>query len=112
MKQYSTTIPGTAVSFVMVPIPGGQYVMGSPVKEPGRKADEGPQHAVKISPFWMEQCEITWNEFDLFTYADQERKFKDTLATDPYVDKVSDAVTRRCDSGHRGSVRTGTHSTS
>ncbi|HEY2952360.1 MAG TPA: SUMF1/EgtB/PvdO family nonheme iron enzyme, partial [Verrucomicrobiae bacterium] len=31
---------------------------------------------------------------DLFTYTDQERKFKDTIATDPYVDKVSDAVTR------------------
>ena len=94
MKQYSTTIPGTSVAFVMVPIPGGQFVMGSPAGEPGRKADEGPQHPVKISPFWMEQCEVTWNEYDLFTYADQERKFKDTLATDPYVDKISDAVTR------------------
>jgi formylglycine-generating enzyme required for sulfatase activity len=27
-------------------------------------------------------------------FPDQERKFKDTIATDPYVDKISDAVSR------------------
>lgn len=68
MKLYTNIIPGTRVAYVMVPIPGGEFVMGSPEGETGRKADEGPQHKVTISPFWMEQCEVTWNEYELFMY--------------------------------------------
>jgi formylglycine-generating enzyme required for sulfatase activity len=94
MKPYTNTIPGTTVKYSMVPIPGGEFVMGSPADEKGRKEDEGPQHKVKIEPFWMEQFEVGWNEYELFMYRDEERKFKDTIATDPEVDKVSDAVTR------------------
>jgi hypothetical protein len=30
MKPYTRTIPGTPVDFAMVPIPSGQFVMGSP----------------------------------------------------------------------------------
>jgi formylglycine-generating enzyme required for sulfatase activity/mono/diheme cytochrome c family protein len=94
MKPYSVTIPGTQVTYHMVPIRGGEFTMGSSAGEAGRKPDEGPQHKVKISPFWMGKCEITWYEFDLFMFPDQERKFKDQIATDPYVDKISDAVSR------------------
>ena len=94
MQPYTNTIPGTKVKFAMVPIPGGEYLMGSPAAEKSRNADEGPQHKVKIEPFWMGRCEVTWDEYELFMYPDEERKFKDTLATDPYVDKISDAVTR------------------
>jgi formylglycine-generating enzyme required for sulfatase activity len=49
---------------------------------------------VKIDPFWMEQCEITWNEFEAFMYPEEERKYRDTLKTEAYIDKVSDAVSR------------------
>jgi len=94
MRTYTNTIPGTQVSYAMVPIPSGEFTMGSPENEPGRKADEGPQHKVKIPPFWMGQCEVTWNEFELFMFPDEERKFKENIATDPYVDKISDAVAR------------------
>ena len=55
MKPYTNTIPGTRVAYAMVPIHGGEFVMGSPESRTGRKPDEGPQHKVKISPFWMEQ---------------------------------------------------------
>ena len=34
-------------------IPAGEFVMGSPENEKERKKDEGPQHKVKVSPFWM-----------------------------------------------------------
>ncbi len=54
------------VTFDMVPIPGGKFVMGSPDAEPGRKADEAARHEVEISPFWMGKYEVTWNEFDLW----------------------------------------------
>jgi formylglycine-generating enzyme required for sulfatase activity len=42
----------------------------------------------------MGAFEVTWNEYELFMYPDEERKFKDTFKTDPAIDKVSDAVTR------------------
>ena len=93
-QSYTNTIPGTQVSYGMIAIRGGEFVMGSPSSEAGRKPDEGPQHKVKLSPFWIGQHEVTWNEFELFMFADQERKFKDTITTEPYVDKVSDAVSR------------------
>lgn len=65
-KNYVETIPGTKVKFDMVAIPGGTFLMGSPESEKGRNPDEGPQHLVKIRPFWMAKCEVTWDEFDLF----------------------------------------------
>jgi formylglycine-generating enzyme required for sulfatase activity/mono/diheme cytochrome c family protein len=94
MKPYAMTIPGTQVTFAMVPIRSGEFTMGSPQNEAGRQADEGPLHKVKISPFWMGKTEVTWDEFELFMFADQERKFKGEIPTDPYVDKISDAVSR------------------
>ena len=68
--------------------------MGSPATEAGRKADEGPQHKVAIEPFWMGKCEVTWNEYELFMYVDEERKYYPTTGDNPYVNPVSDAVTR------------------
>ncbi len=94
MKAYTNTIPGTQVTYGMTPIKGGEFLMGSPANEAGRNSDEGPQHKVKIEPFWMGVCEVTWNEYELFMYQDEERKFRKEIVTDPYVDKISDAVSR------------------
>ena len=93
MKPYTNDIPGTQVSFAMMPIPGGEFVMGSPDNEAGRKPDEGPQHKVKISPFWMGRCEVSWNEYELFMYPDEERRMRSTVPTDAAGDKLADAVT-------------------
>jgi formylglycine-generating enzyme required for sulfatase activity len=76
-----------------VPIPGGEFLMGSPSGEKGRKPDEGPQHKVKISPFWMGQCEVTWNEYELFMYPDEEKRTRATIATDSSGDNLADAIT-------------------
>ena len=93
MKAYTNNIPGTTVTYSAVPIPAGEFLMGSPATEKGRKADEGPQHKVKISPFWMGRTEVTWNEYELFMYPDQEKAL--TVDTNsPYLDKASDAVSR------------------
>ncbi len=94
MRSYTNTIPGTKVNYAMVPIPGGEFVMGSPEGEAERQADEGPQHRVRVAPFWMGKTEVTWDEFELFMYSDEERKFRDTIKTDPMIDKISDAVSR------------------
>ena len=78
----------------MVPIPGGKFVMGSPDGEPGAQPDEGPQHEVEISPFWMGGCEVTWNEYEIWAFSldIQRRKVNQADATD--LDKMADAVTR------------------
>ncbi len=93
MKPYTNTIPGTQVTYAMVPIPGGEFVMGSPASEAKRKEDEGPQLKVKLAPFWMGKFEITWNEYELFMYPDEERRTRATFPTDAAGDKLADAVT-------------------
>src|SRR5262245_61228772 len=59
--SYSEEIPGSQVKFDMIAIPGGSYLMGSPLVEPGRSKDEGPRHPVSVRPFWMGKCEVTWD---------------------------------------------------
>ena len=94
MKPYTNTIPGTKVRYAMVPIPGGEFLMGSPATEPGRKADESPQHPVRVGPFWMGMFEVTWNEFELFMYLDDEKRERDAAAEALEANKLADAVTR------------------
>jgi formylglycine-generating enzyme required for sulfatase activity len=77
----------------MVPIKGGEYVMGSPAGEKGRGKDEGPQQKIKISPFWMGQYEVTWNEYELFMFPDFE-KATSSPDQNTYTSKTSDAVSR------------------
>jgi formylglycine-generating enzyme required for sulfatase activity len=92
MRAYTNSIPGTPVSFGMLPIPGGEFLMGSPDGEKDRKPDEGPQHKVKVSPFWMGQFEVTWNEYELFMYPDEERRSRNLIKSDEAGDKLADAV--------------------
>jgi formylglycine-generating enzyme required for sulfatase activity len=63
---YKQQIPGTQISFPLVPVKGGTVTLGSPANEPGRDADEGPQHKITVAPFWMGAYEVSRDEFDLF----------------------------------------------
>ena len=63
MVAYEEMIPGTEVKFRMIPVPGGMLHMGSPTSEADRGDDEGPQFDVKIEPFWIGRCEVTWDEY-------------------------------------------------
>ncbi len=94
MKAYTNAIPGSEVTYAMIPIPGGEFSMGSPDSEGDRKADEGPQHKVKLSPFWMGTYEVTWDQFLLFVYPDDEKKLRETHSTDAALNELTDAVTR------------------
>lgn len=60
--------------------------MGTPDSEKDRKQDEGPQHKVKIDPFWMGKYEVTWDEYRLFMFANQAGE---TTNKDQLVDGVS-----------------------
>ncbi|MFO0952633.1 MAG: formylglycine-generating enzyme family protein [Isosphaeraceae bacterium] len=97
MKKYTETIPGSDLTFEMIPIPGGTYQMGSPSGEEKRSEDEGPQHAVQIAPFWMGKFEVTWDEYDQFAFQLDIKKKKAAgvdLNNQPATEKSADAVTR------------------
>ena len=66
MVAYKQTIPGTDVTFSMVPVPGGIFSQGSPAQEADRSAQEGPPFAVKIAPFWIGKYEVTWSEYKAY----------------------------------------------
>lgn len=66
MVAYTERIPGTDIEFEMIPILGGEFLLGSPDTEAERNADEGPQVRLVVAPFWMGKCEVTWAEYQAF----------------------------------------------
>ncbi len=90
---YTQVIPGTALEFRMAPVSGGEFVMGSADAEAGRATDEGPQRRVRVAPFWMGTCEVTWDEYEQWQFSlEVQRRAADQALSD--ADKLSDAVTR------------------
>ncbi|MDF5722032.1 MAG: SUMF1/EgtB/PvdO family nonheme iron enzyme [Rhizonema sp. PD37] len=57
--QYFTENLGNNVTLEMVAIPGGKFLMGSPITEAERSDSESPQHEVTILPFFMGKYPIT-----------------------------------------------------
>ncbi|MFP4338816.1 MAG: formylglycine-generating enzyme family protein [Cyclobacteriaceae bacterium] len=93
-EKYTETIPGSDVSFDMMPIAGGSYLMGSPAQEKNRGEGEGPQVKVEIAPFWMASHETTWDMFEIFMFQEQEKRLAEQnggleAANIPPVDAVS-----------------------
>lgn len=88
--RYSVTIPDSVVSYDMVPIPAGEFTMGSA----NVRDDEKPPHKVRLDGFWMQTHEVTWDEYRLFMFANETGKIatKDSLVdavagpTRPYVE--------------------------
>jgi sulfatase modifying factor 1 len=61
-KKFTETVTsktGEKISFDMVLIPAGNFLMGSPANEAGRKDDEGPQHEVHVDNFYLCSTETT-----------------------------------------------------
>src|SRR5471032_3230832 len=85
-SPYTVTIPNTTVAYEMVPIPAGEFAMGSAVSDPQRKKDEQPQHKVRVDAFCMQAHEVTWDEYRLFMFASQAG---DIAHKDESVDGVS-----------------------
>jgi formylglycine-generating enzyme required for sulfatase activity len=88
-EAYSQQIPGTDVSFKMVPIKGGSFQLGSPDSEKGRNKDEGPAKKVAISDFWMGATEVTFDEYDIYADAEKDKTPTPdgmTRPSPPYID--------------------------
>ena len=94
MKPYAEKLAGSEVTFELLPISGGELLMGSPDNERGRKPDEGPQHRVAIEPFWMGKHEVTWSEYELFMYPEEEKKIRAMRKYNPAEHPGADAVSR------------------
>ncbi len=60
-QTYTEKISGAAIEMVL--LPAGKFLMGSPVGEAGRSGEEGPQHQVSVSPFYMAKYEVTQAEW-------------------------------------------------
>ena len=80
--RYSVTIPDTPVTYEMVPIPAGEFTMGSA----SGKDDERPPHKVRVDAFWMQAHEVTWDEYRLFMFANETGK---VATRDSVVDAVA-----------------------
>ncbi|MBP3374011.1 MAG: SUMF1/EgtB/PvdO family nonheme iron enzyme [Bacteroidaceae bacterium] len=65
-KNFTETVPTTHMSINMVAIPGGTFEMGSNEDDAYSQPDEYPKHKVTISPFFMAEVEITWNQYWAF----------------------------------------------
>jgi len=61
--QVFTDNLGDGITIDMIAIPGGSFMMGSPSTEAGQSNDEGPQHNVNISPFFMGKYEVTNEQY-------------------------------------------------
>jgi hypothetical protein len=94
MVAYDEVIPGTNVSFRMIPVPGGTFPMGSAASEADRNADEGPQFEVTIAPFWMGKCEVTWQEYKSYMAACD--LFKHCRRRAPEWSPTTPSPTTRC----------------
>jgi formylglycine-generating enzyme required for sulfatase activity len=55
---YVQRIPGTTVSFAMMPVPGGTVQITGP---------DGP-HTIEVGPFHMSETEIPWDLYDVWVF--------------------------------------------
>ena len=93
---YNQLILNKNYNLEMVPIKGGEFLMGSPLYEKNRLADEGPVRKVKIDSFWMAKYETTWNLYTLFMARELDnlqQSFSKNSEINIDVDGVSGATT-------------------
>lgn len=65
-EPFTRQVPQSSVSFSMVPITGGRFLIGATPGTPNSKEDEGPQREVEVGSFWMGTHEVTYELFEIF----------------------------------------------
>ncbi|MDD4891376.1 MAG: formylglycine-generating enzyme family protein [Phycisphaerae bacterium] len=62
-----TVVLGDVTAMKLISVSAGTFLMGSSDRQPGHRADEGPQHEVRISkPFYLGVREVTRGQFATF----------------------------------------------
>jgi len=92
-ENYTEVIPESDVTFNMIPIPEGEFLMGSLETERFGRDDEKFRHPVRISKFWMGETEVTWKEFDVFYEQTATREKNDDDVSSPVDTTKVDAIT-------------------
>jgi len=88
-EPYRQHIPGSDLSFSLVPIPKGEFVMGSSAKDSHAEPDEFPAHKVALDAFWMGTHEISWDIFELYLDKNLEASLSETA-----LPEALDGITR------------------
>ena len=89
---YDEVLAGKDKLITMVPVAGGLFNMGSPENEAGRRKDEGPVHAVRLSDFWISTMEIPWDVYELFVYRKSDKPSENRGEVTLEIDGVSGAT--------------------
>ena len=71
MVPYDHPIPGTDVTFRMIPVPAGVFKMGA-AESDGLSTRESV--SVTVKPFWIGQYEVSWAEY--LCYMEMDSNFK------------------------------------
>jgi formylglycine-generating enzyme required for sulfatase activity/uncharacterized caspase-like protein len=64
---------GSGVALDMVSIPAGSFTMGSPIDEPERQPNEGPQHHVTLAGFFIGASPVTQAQWAAMVLAHPDR---------------------------------------
>lgn len=83
-EEFSQTIQGSDISLEMVPVPGGQFTMGSD--------NYGGRHEVVVDSFWISKFEITWDLYNQFVNASPEDLRREVFISLYDVDIDADAI--------------------
>jgi formylglycine-generating enzyme required for sulfatase activity len=94
LKAYTETVPKAQnATLKMLPVKGGEFMLGSPTSEKGHQPSESPQKKVKIDPFWMSSIEIPWKLYLAFYQNGKPRNSDGSLIS---TSKKEDLATIVC----------------
>jgi formylglycine-generating enzyme required for sulfatase activity len=88
-EPYQQKITDTPLSFGLVPIPAGEFMMGSAPDDPQANKDETPYHKVSLDAYWIGTHEITWDIYELFL-----DKYHEAESSEKQIPAELDGVTR------------------
>lgn len=66
LESYTETLPGTDITFEMLPVPGGEVRL-SVASDGGEPAE----CVVELPAFWIGKCEVTWAEYRRYMALDK-----------------------------------------
>lgn len=88
-ENYVALIPGTNLSIEMVLVKGSSFEMGLPEDHEWYEAQEGPIKMVEVDDFWIGKYEVTFDQFQIFQYRQQDNTKSISAATKYDVDAIS-----------------------
>lgn len=95
-ERFSEALAAGGEGPVMVVVPLGSFLMGSPDGEPGRRANEGPRFRVNFArAFALAEAEVTVAEFGRFVEASGHRTRAERRGTSTIYDERSGSMRER-----------------